>query len=150
MDTWGNQSNLWIPCVYYLLDQGIPVDYELDTFNTPHTGTTFVTPKIGYVDAMHNPAPGTKLSFHIWATLMETRTPLPQDHQTHKNHGDSKVYFLQRQTWLSLHPANILPSHVQQHTLLSQLSHDSITSLCFFPFPWGLQHKSKLNIPCCQ
>ena len=58
MDTWGNLSNLWIPCAYFLLDQGIPVEYELDTFNTPHTGTA--------------------LSFHLWATLMETRTPLPK------------------------------------------------------------------------
>ena len=23
------------------LDQGFPVEYELDEFNTPHTGTTF-------------------------------------------------------------------------------------------------------------
>ena len=59
MDTWGNLSNLWIPCVYFLLDQGIPVEYELDTFNTPHTGTTLCPPKIGYVNAMPNPAPGT-------------------------------------------------------------------------------------------
>ena len=45
MDTWGNLSNLWIPCVYFLLDQGIQVEYELDTFNTPHTGTTLCHPK---------------------------------------------------------------------------------------------------------
>ena len=35
----------------FLLDQGIPVEYELDKFNTPHTETTlFHPPKIGYVD----------------------------------------------------------------------------------------------------
>ena len=32
--------------------QGIQVDYELDTFNTPPQGQLYVTPKIGYVDAM--------------------------------------------------------------------------------------------------
>ena len=44
MDTWGNLSNLWILCVYHL-DQGIPVEYELDTFNTPHAGTTLCHPQ---------------------------------------------------------------------------------------------------------
>ena len=29
----------------FLLDQGIPVEYELDTFNTPHTGTTLRHPQ---------------------------------------------------------------------------------------------------------
>ena len=33
-------------------DQGIPVEYELDTFNTPPQEQLYVTPKIGYVDAM--------------------------------------------------------------------------------------------------
>ena len=58
MDTWGNLSDLWIPCIWYLLDQGIPVEYELDTFNMPPQ-ELYVTPKIGYVDAIPNPAPGT-------------------------------------------------------------------------------------------
>ena len=33
-------------------DQGIPVEYELDTFNTPPQEQLHVTPKIGYVDAI--------------------------------------------------------------------------------------------------
>ena len=33
-------------------DQGIPVEYELDTFNTPPQEQLYVTPKIGYVDVM--------------------------------------------------------------------------------------------------
>ena len=33
-------------------DQGIPLEYELDTFNTPPQEQLNVTPKIGYVDAM--------------------------------------------------------------------------------------------------
>ena len=33
-------------------DQGIPVEYELDTFNTPPQEQLYVTPKIVYVDAM--------------------------------------------------------------------------------------------------
>ena len=38
------------PLVSILLDQGFPVEYELDEFNTPHTGTTLRQPQIGYVD----------------------------------------------------------------------------------------------------
>ena len=74
----------------------------------------------------------------------------PQNHQTHETHGDSKVYFLQRQTRLSLNYGEHNPSHAQQHTLLSQLSHNPISSLYIFPFPRILQHKRKLNIPCCN
>ena len=33
-------------------DQGIPVEYELDTLNTPPQEQLYVTPKIGYVNAM--------------------------------------------------------------------------------------------------
>ena len=38
------------PLRRFLLDQGLPVEYELDKFNTPHTRTTLRTPKISYVD----------------------------------------------------------------------------------------------------
>ena len=38
------------PLRLFLLNQGFPVEYELDEFNTPHTGTTLRHPKIGYVD----------------------------------------------------------------------------------------------------
>ena len=33
-------------------DQGIPVEYELDTFNTLPQEQLYVTLKVGYVDAM--------------------------------------------------------------------------------------------------
>ena len=33
------------PLRLFLLDQGIPVEYELDKFNTPHTRTTLFHPK---------------------------------------------------------------------------------------------------------
>ena len=35
--------------------QGITVEYELDAFNMPRTGTTLCHPKIGYVDLTRNP-----------------------------------------------------------------------------------------------
>ena len=74
----------------------------------------------------------------------------PQNHQTHKTHGDAKVYFLQRQTWVSLNYGEHNPLHVQRYALLSQLYHISISSLYIFPFPRGLQHKRKLYIPYSQ
>ena len=36
--------------------QGIPVEYKLDAFNMPRTGTTLCHSKIGYVDPTRNPA----------------------------------------------------------------------------------------------
>ena len=54
---------------------------------------------------------------------------LSPNHQTLKTHGDSKVYFLQRQTWLSLNYGDHNSSHVPRYTLLSQLYHISISSL---------------------
>ena len=65
-------------------------------------------------------------------------TRLSPNHQTHKTLGDSKVYFLQRQTWLSLNYSEHNPSHVPRYALLSQLSHNSISS----PYSLlDLQHK---------
>ena len=51
-----------------------------------------------------------------------------------RNHGDFNVYFLKWQTWLLLHTANIPPSHVQQHALLSPLSHNFKSFAYFFPY----------------
>ena len=131
----------------FLLDQGIPVEYELDKFNTPYTGTTLFHPQNWLC----------RLRCLIPLRHQATTSPLDNIFRRHsrfspkrpetQTNGDSKVYFLQRQTWLSLHTTNILPSHVQQHTLLSQLSHNSISSLYFFSTPRGLQHKRKLYFP---
>ena len=38
------------PLRLFLLDQGFPVEYELDEFNTPQTETTLRHSKIGYVN----------------------------------------------------------------------------------------------------
>ena len=149
MDTWGNLSNLWIPCVY-LSDQGIPVEYELDKFNTPHTGTTLFNP--------------LNWLCRWWCLILfrhlALTSPLgningdthasPQIHQTHKTHGDSKVYFLQWQTRLLLNYGEHNPLHVRRYALLSQLFRISISCPYIFPFPRDLQHKSKLYFPCCK
>ena len=138
------------PLRLFLLDQEFPVEYELDKFNTPHTWTTLRHPQNWLC----------RLRCLIQLRYLATTSPLgnifwrhsrfsPKQPET-QTRGDFNVYFLKRQPWLSLHTANVPPSHVQQHTLLSQLSHNSISSFYFFPFPRGLQHKCKLFIPCCH
>ena len=146
---WGKQPNSWTPWLFFL-DQGFPVEYELDKFNTSHTGTTLRHPQ--------------NWLCRLWCRIplwhLATTSPLgnifgrhscfsPKQPET-QTHGDFNVYFLKQQTWLLLPTANIPPSHVQRHALLSQLSQNSISSLYFFPFSWGLQHKRKLFIPCCH
>ena len=44
MAPWGKRSNSRTPWLFFL-DQGFPVEYGLDTFNTPHTGTTLRHPQ---------------------------------------------------------------------------------------------------------
>ena len=44
MAPWGKQSNSWTPWLFFL-DQGFPVEYGLDAFNTPYTGTTLRHPQ---------------------------------------------------------------------------------------------------------
>ena len=83
--------------------------------------------KIGYVDAMPYSALGNELSFHLWATLMETTHASPQ---ITRHTSDSKVYFLRRQTTLSLNYVEHNPSHVRPYALPSQVSNNSIS-----PFP---------------
>ena len=76
--------------------QGIPVEYKLDTFNMPRTGTTLCHPKIGYVDPTRNSALDTlALNSPLGHFNGDQRTPL---HQTDKNHDDSKTQSLTRPT----------------------------------------------------
>ena len=111
--------------------QEIPVEYKLDTFNMPHTGTTLCHPKIGYVNAMH-----LFRSRHL-----ALNSPLGQFngdlltllHKTHKNHVDSKVHFPPTATRHSPNYSEHNPSHVQRHMLPSQPFHQSILSpYCLF------------------
>ena len=91
-------------------DQGIPDEYELDTFNTPPQEQLYVTPKIGYVNAM----PLFLLSFHFWATLMETTHASPPDAQ---NSWWLQSSFPPMPTWLSPNYGEHNPSHIRQYTL---------------------------------
>ena len=74
----------------------------------------------------------------------------PQIHQTHKTHDDSKVYFLQRQIRLSLNYSKHNPSHVRRYVLLSQLSHNSISSPYSQPFPMRLAAQTQTTFSMLQ
>ena len=78
------------------------------------------------------------------------RRPL---HQTDKNHGDSKVQFLQLQHGFRNYNEHN-PSHIRWHTLPSQPSQLLITQFRLNTHKLTCYEtcstKSKLNIPCCK
>ena len=112
------------------------------TFNTPPQEQLYVTPKIGYVDAMpYFRSRHLALISPLGHFNGDNARLSPKIRQTHKIHGDSKVYFLQRQTWLSLNYSEYNPSHVPRHTPPSQLCHIFISFPYSQSFLRDLQHK---------
>ena len=105
---------------------GIPVEYKLDAFNMPRTGTTLCHPKIGYVDLTRNPALNT-LALNSPLAHFNGDQRTPSLHQTDKNYGDSKVQFLQLQHVFRQKCNEHNPSHVRRHMLPSQPSQHLIT-----------------------
>ena len=133
--------------------QGIPVEYKLDAFNTPRTGTTLCHPKIGYVNAM--------LLFR--SRHLAINSPLdhfngdkayspPQKYQTHETHGDIQSSIPPTATWLSLNYSEHNPSRPTTHAAISTFStsHNSISSQYSQLFHESCSTKSKPNIPCCK
>ena len=89
------------PWRLFLLDQGFPVEYELDKFNMPHTGTTLRHPQNWLC------RPRCKISLRHLATSslgnifwrhsrFSPKQPEPQ------THGDFNVSLLKQQTRLLL------------------------------------------------
>ena len=130
------------PLRLFLLDQGIPVEYELDKFNTPHTGTTLFHPQ--------NWLCRLRCLIPFWH--LATTSPLGNIFWRHSASPETTRNTNSR--WLqSLFPptADMTFATYCEHTSFAHLnSHNSISSLYFFPFPRGLQHKCKLYIPCDQ
>ena len=131
----------------FLLDQGIPVEYELDTFNTPPQEQLYVTPKIGYVDAMP----------YFRSRHLALISPLG-----HLNEDNARLST--RRTKLTVTPkfissnSNMAFAKLQRTQYLarpkiraaSQLSHNSILSPYSLPSYETSTTKSKPNIPCCK
>ena len=118
----------------FLLDQGFPVEYELDEFNTPHTGTTLRHPQnwlcrlrcIKYV-----PTPSDY--FTSGQHFLETFTLLPETARTTNSRWLQRFSPQIANTTFATLIANISPSHVQRHALLSQLYHNFKSFTYFFP-----------------
>ena len=77
--------------------QGIPVEYKLDTFNMPRTGTTLCQPQnwLCRFDAQLS-SRHLALNSPLGHFNGDNAHSPPQKYQTHENHDDSKVQFLQR------------------------------------------------------
>ena len=102
--------------------RGIPVEYKLDSFNMPPTGTTLYHPKIGYVD----------LSVIPLSTRMEITPTLPK-YQTRNSRWHPKfnsyncnMSFVKMQKTQSL-------TRPTTHAAIST-SHNSISSKYSQPF----------------
>ena len=105
----------------YHLDQGLPIEYELDTFNTPPQEQLYVTPKIGYVDAMPS-----FCSRHL--ALISPLGHLNGDNARLSTRR-TKLTVTPTATRLSLNYGKHNPSHIWRYALPSQLYHISILSL---------------------
>ena len=122
------------PLHLFLLDQGFPVEFELDKFNTPHTGTTLHHPqnwlcRLRCRIPLRHLATTPPLGNIFWRhSRFSLKQPEPQ------TNGDFNIYFLKQQTWLLLHTVNIPPSHIKRHALLSQLYHNFKLFTYFFPY----------------
>ena len=115
------------PLRLFLIDQGFPVEYELDKFNTPHTGTTF-RPKLAMSTTMHN-----SLRHHLWATFSGDIHASLRNNQNYKLTVTSTFLSSNSKHDFCYTMANISPSHVQRHKLLSPLHNNFISFPYFFP-----------------
>ena len=116
----------------FLFDQGFPVEYELDKFNTLHTGTTLRHPQNWLCRLRCIKYAPTPSYFTSGQHFLETFTPLPETTRT-TNSRWLHVSLLKQQTRLLLNYCDISPSYVQRHALLSPLSHNFISFPYFFP-----------------
>ena len=95
---------------------GIPVEYKLDAFNMPRTGTTLCHPKIAYVD----------LSVIPLSTRMEITPTLPK-YQTRNSWWHPKFNSYNCNMSFVKNEKKHNPSHFRRHTLPLQPSQLLIT-----------------------
>ena len=131
----------------FLLDQGFPVEHELDEFNTPHTETTLLHSqnwlcRLQCRILLQHQATSSLGNIFWRHSHFSPKQPEPQ------THGDFNVSLLKQQKHDFCYTmVNISSLHIQQclnltmHFLLrhlaakmlSPLSHNSISFPCFFP-----------------
>ena len=115
------------PLCLFLLDLRFPVEYELDKFNTPHTGTTLRHPQNWLCRRR------CRNSLRHLATSPGDIHTSPRNNQNHKLTVTSTFLSSNCKHDFCYTMANISPSHVQRHALLSPLSHNFKSFPYFFP-----------------
>ena len=105
---WGKQSNSWTPWLFFL-DQGFLVEYELDKFNTPHTGTTLCHPQ-NWVCRLRCRIPLRHLATTSpWGNIFWRHSRFfPKQPET-QTYGDFNVSLLKQQTRLLLNHGEHIP-----------------------------------------
>ena len=146
MDTRGNPSNLWISL------RGIPVEYKLDAFNMPRTGTTLCHPKIGNVDLSVIPLSTHLAPFSPLVHINGDNAYSPQIPDT-KLTVTSKVQFLQLQHVFRQNPTNTIP-HTSDDTrclLNFLLTHNLLNTSLAAPKANQIFHAANktLSLLCC-
>ena len=150
MDTMREAILFMDPLRLFLLDQGFPVEYELDKFNTPYTETT-LHPHQNWLCrlrcriSLRHLATTSPLGNIFWRqSRFSPKQPEPQ------THGDFNFSLLKQQTRLLLYYGeHISLARPTTHTAFSALSQLQIVHL-LLSFLRDLQDKSKLFIPCCH
>ena len=89
-------------CHLFLLDQGFPVDYELDKFNTPHIGTTLCHHQ-NWLCRLRCNIPLRHLATSSLGNIFWRRSCFSSKQPEPQTHGDFNVSLLQQQTRLLLH-----------------------------------------------
>ena len=115
------------PLHLFLLDQGLPVEYELDEFIRRTQEQLYLTMST----AMQNSAL-TPSYFTSGQYFLETFTVLSETTRT-TNSVTSTFLSSNSKHDFCYTMANISPSHIQQHALLSQLYHNFSSFPYFFP-----------------
>ena len=127
MDTWGNLSNLWIPCAY--LRPRNPSWIWIRYIQYATTGTTLCHPQNCRCDAFI-PLSAPSSHFHLWATLMETSThALPKSPDTQNSRWLQSSFPPTANMAFAKATANTIPRTSDDTCCLFQLSHNSISSL---------------------
>ena len=87
----------------FLLDQGFPVEYELDKFNTPHTGTTLCHPQNTLCRRRYRIPLRHRATTLPLGNIFRRHSRFSPKQPEPQTHGDFNVSLLKQKTRLLLH-----------------------------------------------
>ena len=135
------------PLCLFLLDQGLPVEYELDEFYTPHTGTTLCHPQ-NWVCQLWCKIPFQHLATSSLGNIFWRHSRFSPKQPEPQIHSDYNCFCPQTANMTFATPGRTHPpQHIQQclylrvhfsfrrlaAKMLSQLYHNFISFPNFFP-----------------